>query len=215
MMLEKLRQEVWECNLELPKRGLIVMTSGNVSGKDPQTNLVVIKPSGYSYARLKPEDMVIVDLDGKVVEGHLKASVDTESHLYIYRNRKDVFGVCHTHSTYASVFAALGKPIPPVLTTSAMLGGEIPLGDFVPVGETQIGEEIVKKIGNKKAILMKNHGVFTIGKDAFHATKMAIEVEEIAKITYSAMLLGKPNILTDEQVALFENIYENVYGQRD
>jgi ribulose-5-phosphate 4-epimerase/fuculose-1-phosphate aldolase len=106
-------------------------------------------------------------------------------------------------------------PIPPVLTTTAMLGGEIPLGGFVPVGEAEIGKEVVEKIGDKKAIILKNHGVFTIGKDAYHATKMAIEVEEIAKITYHALLMGKPNVLTDEQIGLFKHIYENVYGQRE
>jgi len=214
-MLEELKKEICEYNLELPRRGLVVMTSGNVSGCDPETNLVVIKPSGVKYATMHPEDLVVVDLNGKKVEGKLKPSVDTESHLYIYRNRPDVFGVCHTHSTFASVFAALGMPIPAVLTTTAMLGGEVPLGEFVPVGEAEIGKEVVEKIGDKKAIILKNHGVFTIGKDAYHATKMAIEVEEIAKITYHALLMGKPNVLTDEQIGLFKHIYENVYGQRE
>lgn len=214
-MLEELKKEICEYNLELPRRGLVVMTSGNVSGRDPDTDLVVIKPSGVKYATLQPEDLVVVDLNGKKVEGKLRPSVDTESHLYVYRNRPDVFGVCHTHSTFASVFAALGMPIPAVLTTTAMLGGEIPLGGFVPVGEAEIGKEVVEKIGDKKAIILKNHGVFTIGKDAYHATKMAIEVEEIAKITYHALLMGKPNVLTDEQIGLFKHIYENVYGQRE
>ena len=214
-MLEELKKEICEYNLELPRRGLVVMTSGNVSGRDPESNLVVIKPSGVKYATMHPEDLVVVDLNGKKVEGKLKPSVDTESHLYVYRNRPDVFGVCHTHSTFASVFAALGKPIPAVLTTTAMLGGEVPLGEFVPVGEAEIGKEVVEKIGDKKAIILKNHGVFTIGKDAYHATKMAIEVEEIAKITYHALLMGKPNVLTDEQIGLFKHIYENVYGQRE
>jgi len=213
-MLEKLRKQVCEYNLELPKRGLVVMTSGNVSGRDPETNLVVIKPSGVNYATMQPADMVIINLDGNKVEGKLKPSVDTESHLYIYRQRSDIFGVCHTHSTYASVFAALGRPIPACLTSTAMLGGEIPLGDFVPVGEAEIGKEVVDKIGDKKAIIMKNHGVFAIGRDAYHATKMAIEVEEIAKITYFALLLGNPSLLSDEQINLFKNIYENIYGQR-
>lgn len=214
-MLEELKKEVCELNLELPRRGLIVMTSGNVSGRDPETNLVVIKPSGVNYATMRPEDMVVVDLSGHKVEGHLKQSVDTESHLYIYRERPDVYGVCHTHSTYCGVFAALGRPIPACLTTTAMLGGSIPVGDFVPVGEAEIGKEVVKKIGDRKAILLKHHGIFTIGKDAYHATKMAIEVEEIAKITYYAMLLGDPVELTEEQIGLFKHIYENVYGQRE
>jgi L-ribulose-5-phosphate 4-epimerase len=213
-MLEALRQEVFELNLELPRHGLVVMTSGNVSGRDPESNLVIIKPSGVRYERMKAQDMVILDLDGKIIEGDLSPSVDTESHLYIYRNRPDVFGVCHTHSTFASVYAALGRPIPACLTTTAMLGGEIPVGDFIPVGGSAIGEEVVRKIGDKKAILMQNHGIFTIGKDAYHATKMAIEVEQIAKITCFASLMGNPIALDDEQISTFAYIYQNVYGQR-
>ncbi len=212
-MLEALRQEVFELNLELPRHGLVVMTSGNVSGRDPESNLVIIKPSGVRYERMKAQDLVILDLDGKIIEGDLSPSVDTESHLYIYRNRPDVFGVCHTHSTFASVYAALGRPIPACLTTTAMLGGEIPVGDFIPLSGAAIGEEVVRKIGDKKAILMQNHGVFTIGKDAYHATKMAIEVEQIAKITCFASLLGNPIVLDDEQVNAFAYVYQNVYGQ--
>jgi L-ribulose-5-phosphate 4-epimerase len=163
---------------------------------------------------MRAQDLVILDLDNNVIEGDLKPSVDTESHLYVYRNRPDVFGVCHTHSTFASVFAALGKPIPACLTATAMLGGEIPVGDFIPLSEAAIGEEIIRKIGDKQAVLMQNHGVFTIGKDAFYATKMAIEIENIAKITYFAMLMGSPILLNDEQVNAFAHIYHNVYGQR-
>ena len=131
MTLEALRQEVWKCNLELPKNGLVKMTSGNVSARDPETGLVVIKPSGYSYEDLTPADMVIVNLAGEVIEGHLKPSVDTATHLYVYRHRPDVFGVAHTHSPYATSFAALGQPIPACLTTTAMMGGEVPVGGYV------------------------------------------------------------------------------------
>lgn len=214
-MLEQLRQEVWEGNMVLPRHNLVVMTSGNVSGRDPETNLVVIKPSGYSYEKLTPQDLVILDLDGKVVEGHLAPSVDTETHLYIYRNRPDVFGVSHTHSTYASVFAVLGRPIPACLTATGMLGGEVPLGDYVHIGGKEIGEEVVKKIGKSLAIIMQNHGVFTIGSNATEAAKMAVEVENIANITYHALLMGSPLLLSQERVDYVANIYKNVYGQRD
>jgi L-ribulose-5-phosphate 4-epimerase len=129
--------------MELPKNGLVVMTSGNVSGRDSETGLVVIKPSGFSYEKMTPQHMVIVDLEGKVVEGELTPSIDTATHLYLYRHRPDVGGVVHTHSTYASVFAALGKPIFPCVTTAALLGGEIPLGGFVPIGGEAIGREIL------------------------------------------------------------------------
>lgn len=214
MMLEELRQEVWECNLELPKNGLVKMTSGNVSGRDPATNLVVIKPSGYRYEKLTPADLVIVDLEGRVVEGSLKPSVDTATHLYVYRHRPDVLGIAHTHSVYASTFAALGQPIPPCVTSSAILGGEVPIGKFVPIGGEAIGEEIIAKIGNALAIIMQNHGVFTIGRSASEATKMAVEVENVAKITYLALLRGQPILLTPEQLAATGDLYTNVYGQR-
>lgn len=214
MALEALRQEVWKCNLELPKNGLVKMTSGNVSGRDPETNLVVIKPSGYSYEDLTPADMVIVNLEGDVVEGRLKPSVDTATHLYIYRHRPDVFGVAHTHSPYASSFAALGQSIPACLTTTAMLGGEIPLGGYVPIGGEAIGEEIVRRIGHSLAIVMQNHGVFTIGKSARQATKMAVEVEEIAHITHLALLRGQPIMLTQEQIAEVSDLYTYTYGQQ-
>jgi L-ribulose-5-phosphate 4-epimerase len=215
MALEMLRQEVWKCNLELPKNGLVKMTSGNVSGRDPETNLVVIKPSGYSYEDLTPADMVIVNMEGEVLEGHLKPSVDTATHLYIYQHRPDVFGVVHTHSPYASSFAALGQSIPACLTTTAMLGGEIPIGKYVPaVGTKAIGEEVVRCIGHSLAIVMQNHGVFTIGKSARQATKIAVEVEEIAHITHLALLRGQPILLTQEQIAEVSDIYTYTYGQR-
>jgi L-ribulose-5-phosphate 4-epimerase len=213
-VLEKLRKEVWENNLLLPQHNLVVMTSGNVSGRDPESNLVVIKPSGYSYDKLTPQDLVVINLDGKIVEGDLSPSVDTETHLYIYRNRSDVYGVTHTHSTYASVFAVLGRPIPAALTATGMLGGEIPLGDYVPIGGKEIGEEVVKKIGDNLAIIMQNHGVFTIGNSASQAAKMAVEVENIAKIMYFALLMGTPNLLSQERIDHVANIYHNVYGQR-
>jgi len=214
MLLEQLREIVWKCNLELPKNGLIKMTSGNVSGRDPETGLVVIKPSGVSFEELTPAHMVVVDMDGHVVEGNLKPSTDTDTHLYVYQRRPDVFGMVHTHSPYASSFAALGQPIPACLTTCAMLGGEIPLGGYAPIGGEDIGQEIINKIGRSLAIIMQNHGVFTIGSSAQQATKMAIEVEEIAKITHLAMLRGQPILLTPNQVNYMVNLYQNEYGQQ-
>ncbi len=214
VLLEKLRETVWKCNLELPKNELVKMTSGNVSGRDPETGLVVIKPSGYRYDQMTPADMVVVDLDCQVVEGHLAPSVDTDTHLCVYRQRPDVFGIAHTHSPYASSFAALGQPIPACLTASAMLGGEIPVGGYVPIGGEAIGAEIVRKIGKSLAIVMQNHGVFTIGNSPQQATKMAVEVEEVAKITHLAMLRGTPIWLTSDQIAETIHLYRDVYGQR-
>jgi L-ribulose-5-phosphate 4-epimerase len=213
MLLEKLREIVWKCNLELPKNDLVKMTSGNVSGRDPESGLVVIKPSGFSYEEMTPAHMVVVNLDGRVVEGDLKASTDTDAHLYVYRHRADVLGIVHTHSPYATSFAALGQPIPACLTASAMLGGEIPLGGYAPIGGEAIGQEIISKIGRARAIIMQNHGVFTIGASPQQATKMAVEVEEIAKITHLAMLRGQPIVLAPSQVDYMVALYQNEYGQ--
>ena len=214
MLLEQLREIVCKCNQELPRQDLVKMTSGNVSGRDPQTGLVVIKPSGYTFEELTPAHMVVVDLEGRVVEGNLKPSTDTDTHLYVYQHREDVFGMVHTHSPYASTFAVLGQPIPACLTASAMLGGEIPLGGYAPIGGEDIGQEIIAKIGRSLAIVMLNHGVFTIGSSAQEATKMAVEVEEIARITHMAMTRGEPLILAPEKVDYMVNLYRNVYGQR-
>jgi L-ribulose-5-phosphate 4-epimerase len=213
-MLEKLKEIVWKCNLELPKNDLVKMTSGNVSGRDPETGLVVIKPSGVNFEELTPAHMVVVNLEGEALEGEHKPSTDTDTHLYVYKYRPDVFGMVHTHSPYASTFAVLGQPIPACLTACAMLGGEIPLGGYAPIGGEQIGQEIIDKIGGAKAIIMQNHGVFTIGASAQEATKMAVEVEEIAKITHMAMQRGEPIQLTKEQVDYMKDLYQNRYGQR-
>lgn len=213
MLLEQLRKTVWECNLELPKNDLVKMTSGNVSGRDPASGLVVIKPSGFSYEEMTPAHMVVVNLDGRVIEGELAPSIDTETHLYVYRHRPDIFGMVHTHSPYATSFAALGQPIPACLTASAMVGGEVPLGGFAPIGGEAIGREIIKKIGLGWAIVMQNHGVFTIGTSAQHATKVAVEVEEIAKIAHLALARGQPILLTLEQMEGTLDMYQNDYGQ--
>jgi L-ribulose-5-phosphate 4-epimerase len=212
-MLEELKKTVWKNCLELPKNNLVVMTSGTVSARDKASGLVAVKPSGVDYEILQPEDMVIMNLEGEILEGKMKPSSDVKTHLYIFKHRDDIHGVTHTHSPYASIFAVLGEPIPCCLTASAMLGGEIPLGGLALVGGEEIGKEILSKIGNKKAIVMLNHGVYTIGKDCDEATKFAVEVEEIAKIVHFALSRGKPIPLTDEGLRITMDIYENHYGQ--
>jgi L-ribulose-5-phosphate 4-epimerase len=212
-MLEQLREEVFESLLELPKNQLVTMHSGTVSGRDPETNLVVIKPTGFRYDKLTPSDLIVMDLQGKIVEGHRRPSSDTGTHLYVYAHRADIFGIVHTHSPYAMIFGVLGKPIPPTMTSAALLGGEIPIGGYVPVGGEEIGAEILRKIGNSSAIIMQNHGVYTFDKTVWKATVLAAEVEDLAKITHFAMLHGNPIILTPEQVAEFQHIYHTLYGQ--
>ncbi len=215
-MLEALRQEVWAANLELPKAALVTWTSGNVSGLDRASGLVVVKPSGVRYGDLRPEDLVVVDLAGKVVEGPLKPSVDASTHLYIYRHRPDVGGVVHTHSPYATAFAAAGRPIPCVLTAMAdEFGGPVPLGEYAPIGEEDIGREVVRSIGTSPAILMKNHGVFTIGRTPTKAVKAAVMVEDVARTVYLAFRLGEPDELPAAEVARAHRRYVEKYGQGD
>jgi len=213
-MLENLRQEVCRLNLELPKNNLVAWTSGNVSGRDPETNLVVIKPSGVMYDDLTPEKMVIVNLGGDTIEGRLKPSVDTATHLYIYRERIDVGGIVHTHSTFATAFAAIGRPIPPYLTAICdEFGSSIPVGDFAPIGGEEIGREVVHSIGNSIAILMKNHGVFTIGKTPQAAVKAAVMVEDAARTMFYAYQLGEPSSIPPEMVEKLHRRYMDKYGQ--
>lgn len=212
-MLEKLREEVYESLLELPKNQLVTMSSGTVSGRDPETNLMVIKPSGFPYDKLTLSDLVVMNLDGEILEGNRRPSSDTATHLYLYKHRPDVFGIVHTHSPYANIFAALGKPIPPVLTAAAMLGGEIPMGGYAAVGGEDIGSEILAKIGSASAIIMQNHGTYTLAETVWKATAAAVEVEEIAKVTHFALLHGDPIILTPEQVDEFHSIYATSFGQ--
>jgi len=213
-MLASLRERIWKLHLELPKNGLVTWTGGNVSGRDPETGLVVIKPSGVRYEDLRPEHLVVVDLDGKIVEGDLKPSSDTASHLYIYRHRQDVNGVVHTHSPYATAFAALGKPIPVYLTAIAdEFGGPIPCGGFALIGGEEIGQVVVESIGDSPAVLLKNHGVFTIGKSAEAAVKAAVMVEDVARTVWLALQIGQPDEIPPELVEKLHHRYKHVYGQ--
>jgi L-ribulose-5-phosphate 4-epimerase len=213
-MLETLREEVWRLNLELPKNNLVAWTGGNVSARDPESGLVVIKPSGVRYEGMKPEQMVILDLEGRIVEGDYKPSSDTYSHIYIYRHRSDVNGVVHTHSRYATAFAAVGRPIPAYLTAMAdEFGGPIPCGGFALIGNEDMGMVVVDSIGSSPAVLLKNHGVFTIGRTAEAAVKAAVMVEDVAATVYIALQLGQPDEIPPEDVAKLHQRYTQVYGQ--
>jgi L-ribulose-5-phosphate 4-epimerase len=214
-MLETLKKVVCDLNLELPKNHLVTWTSGNVSALDKQSGYVVIKPSGIRYENMKPEQMVVVDLEGKVVEGSLKPSSDLLSHLYIYSRRPDVGGIVHTHSPYATAFAAVGKSIPVYLTAQAdEIGCAIPCGGFALIGGDEIGKVVVESIGASPGVLLKNHGVFTIGPNAEAAVKAAVMVEDIARTVWLALQIGQPDEIAPENVTKLHNRYQNVYGQR-
>lgn len=213
-MLEQLKEELVELHLELPKNELVSWTGGNISARDFETGLIVIKPSGVRYKDLLPENLVVLDLDGKIIEGNLKPSSDTYSHLYIYNHRKDVGGVVHTHSRFATAFAAVGKPIPCVLTAIAdEFGGPIPCGDFALIGDEAIGKIVVESIGKSSAVLLKKHGVFTIGKDAVSAVKAAVMTEDVAATVWMAMQIGTPEVIPQEYVDKLHDRYTRVYGQ--
>jgi len=216
MMLPKLREEVYKLHLELPRHQLVVWTMGNLSARDPDSGLIVIKPSGVRYEALSPANMVIVDLDGKVVEGALKPSSDTASHCYIYRHMPHVNGVVHTHSRYATAFAALGQPIPCFLTGMAdEFGGPIPCGGFALIGGEEIGREVVRVLTGSKspACIMQNHGVFTVGKSAEAAVKAAVMAEDSAATSWYALQLGTPIPISDENLEKLHLRYTTVYGQ--
>ena len=214
-MLEALREQVWKLHLELPKNNLVMWTGGNVSGRDPATGYVVIKPSGVKYDDLRPEQLVVLDVNGQRIEGDLKASSDTASHLYIYRHRPDVNGIVHTHSPYATAFAALGKPIPVYLTAIAdEFGGPIPCGGFALIGGEQIGQVVIESIGGSPAVLLKNHGVFTVGVNAEAAVKAAVMVEDVARTVWIALQVGQPDEIPAEEVAKLRHRYTHEYGQQ-
>lgn len=213
-MFEQLRRDVCELNLELPRQGLVSWTSGNLSGRAPGADAVAIKPSGIQYRDLTPDHIVVVDLDGRVLWGDYKPSTDTATHLYIYRHRPDVNGVVHTHSTYATAWAAVGRPIPVYLTSAAdNFGGPVPCGNYAVIGEEAIGREVVDGIGGSSAMLLKNHGVFTIGDTPEHALRAAVMVEEVAKTAAIALALGTPSEIPEEEVTRQRTFYLASYGQ--
>jgi L-ribulose-5-phosphate 4-epimerase len=213
-MLERLKEELVQLHLELPRNHLVVWTGGNVSARDPETGLVAIKASGVRYEEMQPEHMVVVDLAGNVIEGDYKPSSDVHSHVYIYKHRPEVGGVVHTHSPYATAFAAVNQPIPVVLTAIAdEFGGAIPCGGFALIGDESIGKVVIESIGKSSAVLLKNHGVFAIGKNARAAVKAAVMTEENAKTVWLAMQIGVPDEIPREEVEKLHHRYTHIYGQ--
>jgi L-ribulose-5-phosphate 4-epimerase len=212
----RLRTEVAGLHAELVRYGLVVWTAGNISARVPGADLLVIKPSGVPYDELSPANMVVCDLDGRVVEGDHRPSSDTAASAYIYRHLPDVGGVVHTHSTYATAWASRGEAIPCVLTMMAdEFGGEIPIAPFAMIGGEDIGEAVVETLRGHRsqAVLLKSHGVFTIGRTARDAVKAAVMCEDVARSVHVARQLGTPvPIAPDDIDALYER-YQHDYGQ--
>jgi L-ribulose-5-phosphate 4-epimerase len=217
-VIDRLRDELWALHAELVTNGLVAWTSGNVSARVPGADLMVIKPSGISYADLTPESMVLCDLNGTAVGGEqLKPSSDTAAHAYVYRQMPHVGGVVHTHSTYATAWAARGEAIPCVLTAMAdEFGGEIPIGPFALIGGDEIGQGIVATLTGHRspAVLMRSHGVFAIGPTAEQAVKAAVMCEDAARTVHLARSLGSPAPLAADQIDALHARYKNHYGQR-
>lgn len=218
--IERVRLDVAALHAELVRNGLVVWTGGNVSGRVPGADLFVIKPSGVSYEELAPENMILCDLEGDVVGGtpgsDRSPSSDTAAHAYVYRHLPEIGGVVHTHSTYACAWAARGEEIPCVLTAMAdEFGGPIPVGPFAIIGDDSIGRGIVETLAGhrSRAVLMRNHGPFTIGKDARDAVKAAVMVEDVARSVHIARQLGEPVPIPQEAIDRLFDRYQNVYGQ--
>jgi L-ribulose-5-phosphate 4-epimerase len=215
-VVSALRAEVATLHAELPRWGLVVWTAGNVSARVPGQDLLVIKPSGVGYDELTPEAMVVTDLDGNLVDGERSPSSDTAAHAYVYAHMPEVGGVVHTHSTYATAWAARGEPIPCVLTMMGdEFGGEIPIGPFALIGDDSIGRGIVETLRGHRspAVLMRNHGPFTIGRTAKDAVKAAVMCEEVARTVHIARQLGEPLTIAQPDIDSLYARYQNVYGQ--
>lgn len=215
-VIDQIKQEVAELHAELPRNQLVVWTAGNVSARVPGEDLLVIKPSGVSYDEISPKNMVVTDLDGNLVEGELSPSSDTAAHAYVYKHMPEVRGVVHTHSTYATAWAARGEPIPCVLTMIAdEFGGDIPVGPFALIGDDSIGRGIVETLRRHRspAVLMRNHGVFTIGRSAKAAVKAAVMCEDVARTVHIARQIGTPIPIAQPDVDSLFARYQNVYGQ--
>ncbi|WP_199423418.1 L-ribulose-5-phosphate 4-epimerase [Actinotalea solisilvae] len=217
------REVVAALHAELPRWELVVWTAGNVSQRvvvDPsgpgEGDLFVIKPSGVTYDQLTADAMVVCDLDGTLVDGDRSPSSDTAAHAHVYRHMPEVGGVVHTHSTYATAWAARAEPVPCVLTMMAdEFGGEIPVGPFALIGDDSIGRGIVETLRESRspAVLMRNHGPFTIGRDAKAAVKAAVMCEEVARTVHISRQLGQPLPIAQTDVDRLYDRYQNVYGR--
>ncbi|MFV0131336.1 L-ribulose-5-phosphate 4-epimerase [Streptomyces sp. HMX112] len=214
--IDLLRRQVSDLHQDLVRYRLVVWTAGNVSARVPGEDLMVIKPSGVAYDELAPDNMILCDLDGNVVEGEYAPSSDTAAHAYVYRHMPEVGGVVHTHSTYASAWAARGEAVPCVLTAMAdEFGAEIPVGPFALIGDDSIGRGIVETLRGHRspAVLMKSHGVFTIGRDARAAVKAAVMCEDVARTVHISRQLGEPLPIAQDDIDRLNHRYQNVYGQ--
>lgn len=211
-MYEMEKQLLYEAHLTLEKYDLVAYTSGNVSLRIKDH--VIIKPSGVAYSALKPSDMIVVDLYGNVIDGNMKPSVDTATHLYLYRNIEWAKSIIHTHSTFATVFAVREESIPVLCTAHAdVFGEEIPVTEYAPVGSEAIGKAVLKVIGKSGTVLLRKHGVIVVGKSLDDAVKKAVFLEEVSKMSYFAMADHHVEPLDPSEVERLNKQYHTKYGQ--
>ncbi|MEU7904638.1 L-ribulose-5-phosphate 4-epimerase [Actinoplanes sp. NPDC049118] len=214
--IRQIRRQVADLHAELPRNELVVWTAGNVSARVPGADLLVIKPSGVRYDEITADNMVVTDLEGNLVDGELSPSSDTAAHAYVYKHLPRVGGVVHTHSTYATAWSARGEAIPCVLTMIAdEFGGEIPVGPFALIGDDSIGRGIVETLEGHRspAVLMRNHGVFTVGATAKAAVKAAVMCEDVARTVHISRQLGEPVRIAQPDIDALYDRYQHAYGQ--
>lgn len=216
MLLKEQRQRVIRVAQKAQETGLIILTSGNFSLLDRETGYACVTPSGMEYSELEPEDIVVLDLEGGTVEGKRRPSIETPMHLQVYKKRDDVYGVCHTHSTFATAWACVDEKFPVILAElAAMLGGELEKAPFRTMGTPELAEIVASTLKDKNAVLMANHGVLAVGQDIDKAFNHAFIIEEAAKIAFYAKNIGKLNLISSEQSRDLQEWIAKIYGQRE
>jgi len=210
-MFKDLKNEVVFWAQKAENLGLVVPTTGNFSLRDKDTGYIFVTPHGIFREFLKPDDIVVLDINANKIEGKNKPSHETPVHLEVYKNREDVFGIAHTHSPYACCFAVLNRAIPLIhIETFFSVGGDIPIVDFALPGSEELAKKSLEKLANRSAVLLENHGVLAIGSSLSHALLVAIMVEETAKIYHRSLQVGEPKELSDWQVNTLKEILEKI-----
>lgn len=215
MLLKELRDKVIEISLKAQREKLIPLTMGNFSARDRATGYICITPSGMEYDKLIAEDIVVLDEDGNIIEGKRKPSIEAPLHCAVYRRRKDVFGVSHTHSVFATAWAACNESIPVVVAElAALIGGPVECALYKPMGSLELAETAAIRLSDRHAILLANHGVLAVGHDIETAFANSVVVEEGAKIAYYARQIGMMKLIPDEECSVLRKNTLEKYGQK-
>lgn len=214
MLIENVRKECIDIGLKLLREQLVSVTMGNMSARDPETGLFAIKPAGIEYPDISLDDMVVMDLEGNKVEGSLKPSTEWPMHLLIYQERPDINAIVHTHSPYATSFAVTGKDIPPLNGEAAAMGGAIECARYEAGGTRELGLAALEKLGEKDAVLLRNHGVLAVGPNLKRAFYAATIVENSARLFIMGSIIGTPQPLGEDLVKAIRYEYQYKYFQR-